>query len=81
MLKRIAVLCALVLLLGGCSLPIPNNKAEKPIETYEDPAKYIHEFRDNMQYQQLSDNEHHAYGQIYTALRDHATTDSTISAR
>lgn len=79
MLKRIAVLCALVLLLGGCSLPIPNNKAEKPIETYEDPAKYIHEFRDNMQYQQLSDNEQHAYGQIYTALRDHATTDSTIS--
>ncbi|MBR3779120.1 MAG: hypothetical protein IKL13_05315 [Clostridia bacterium] len=78
MLKRIALICALIFLLGGCSLP-SSDKPDSPTEEYGDPAKYADEFRHNMQYQQLSGTEQHAYGQVYTALRDHEKTDSSVT--
>ena len=79
MLKRMALICALTILLGGCSLPLPQ-KADKPnAEKYVDATKYVHEFRNNLQYQQLSHTEQNAYGQIYTAIRDNEKEDCTVS--
>lgn len=78
MLKRIALICALTLLLGGCSLPLPH-KTDTPQEEFSDPVKYAEEFDNNLQYRQLNDAEKSAYGQIYTALRDNEKSDNTIT--
>lgn len=79
MIRRIALLCALAVLLGGCSLPLPGKPEETPQETYADPAKYASEYNNNLLYQQLDNSEQHAYGQIYTTLRDNEQTDCTVS--
>ena len=79
MKKRIAIFCAISLLLGGCSLPLPgNHTADTSKVQYYDASKYIDEFSEHLQYQQLTDSEKYAYGQIYTAVRDHETIDTTV---
>ena len=78
MLKRIALICALAIFLGGCSLPLPNKPEPSQTEEYADPAKYIHEFQNNLQYQQLDSVEQHAYGQIYTTIRDNEKAAVTV---
>lgn len=77
-LKFTALICALTVLLSGCSQL--SQQAVHPLEeNYYNPTKYIEEFRDNLQYSQLSDREKHGYGQIYTAIRDNEGEDSFIS--
>lgn len=78
MRKYLALICVLALCLGGCSLPFQNMPAT-PQEDYVDALKYTDEFKNNLQYQQLDEREQHAYGQIYTSLRDCEETDSTIT--
>ena len=78
MLKRIALICALAIFLGGCSLPLPNKPEPSQTEEYADPAKYIREFQNNLQYQQLDSVEQHAYGQIYTTIRDNEKAAVTV---
>ena len=79
MLKRLAAFCALAILLSGCTLPLPGkNDVEDPAEKYYDATKYVDEFSDNLQYQQLDAAAQYAYGQIYTAVRDNETENTTI---
>ena len=78
MLKRIALICTLAILFSGCSLPLPHRAEEPNAEKYVDSTKYIHEYRENLQYQQLGYTEQNAYGQIYTAIRDNEQTDCTV---
>lgn len=75
--KFIALFCALILLLSGCSY-FSWQPAASPQEEYYDPTKYVDEFRNNLQYNLLNDREKHGYGQIYTAVRDNETTDSFV---
>lgn len=77
-LKHIALLCALTLLLSGCRF-LSRQAVDLPQEEYGDPTKYIDEFRDNLQYRQLNDQEKHGYGQIYTAVRDNENESSFIT--
>lgn len=77
-IKLTALLCVLALFLGGCDLLFPTADV-RPSEVYTDPEKYADEFRDCLQYQQLSEAQKQSYGQIYTAVRDAETQNVTIT--
>lgn len=76
-LKWGVLLCVTALFLSGCELIFPVADAP-PAEVYADPGKYINEFCDLLQYRQLSEEQKHSYGQIYTAVRDAEAQDITI---
>ena len=82
-MKRIrffALCCAFLFTLSGCINPA---SAPTPLETDAitvDTIKYQDIYSDYILYQQLSANEKAYYGIIYTAVRDHLSTETTIQS-
>ena len=72
--KTLCYLLAFCLLLGGCQLPFTLNSGN----TYS-ATKYIQEFKNNWQYNTLSETEKEYYGQLYTAVTDTKEVNATVT--
>ena len=74
----LALCCVLALCIGGCTLPTPNKNNTEPQETYADALKYHDEYREHLQFQHLNESQQHAYGMLYTSVKDAVHTDATV---
>lgn len=68
------IVCAL--LLGSCQLPYVSDLI--PSTNEYDADKYLSEYEDRWQYQQLSHDEQQYYGCLYTAIQETKNTDSYV---
>lgn len=76
----IALCCAILFSLSGCAAPSsPSQSADTGTVTV-DAVKYRDVYSDYLLYQQLSEKEKTYYGIIYTAVRDHLSTETTIQS-
>lgn len=76
--KLIALCCAILLIASGCAVsPIPTPPTDADAVVV-DTVKYQEVYSNYVLYQQLSDTEKTYYGMIYTAVRDHLSTETTI---
>ena len=72
-----ALFLVCVFFLGGCA-PLDALLQYVSLPIY-DAQKYQHEFTNRWEYQRLSNEDKHYYGQLYTAVTDTMATDTTVS--
>lgn len=78
--KYTALLCAILLTLSGCAAPSSPAPLPDSDAVVVDTVKYQDVYSDYVLYQQLSATEKVYYGMIYTAVRDHLSTETTIQS-
>lgn len=75
LIKICAIVCAVALLVSGCSwVQITRPNSASTI----DATKYLEQFYQNWQYQQLTETEQFYYGMIYTSVIDSLSTETTV---
>lgn len=77
-LKYIALCCAILLTLSSCAAPSSPASPSDSDAVVVDTVKYQDVYNNYVLYQQLSATEKVYYGMIYTAVRDHLSTETTI---
>ena len=76
--KLIALCCAILLIVSGCTVSPKPTPQTDPDAVVVDTIKYQDVYSNYVLYRQLSATEKTYYGMIYTAVRDHLSTETTI---